>query len=160
MPVRDGSSIGRGVRSLAGDLDLQRRTIVEIVANTNATEAVDLLWWFMALALTILERCDDSSGTVIGVFHQACRDRGGIASSAGTNPTILADQAYEALLVNDYGQFDELIRALAPALGQAGLEHLKQRMIDLSNRPITKNRVKIGLSSSRTMSGWLDGSAR
>ena len=55
-------------------------------------------------------------------------------------------------MANDYGQFDELIRVLAPALGQTGLEHLKQRMIDLSNHPIIKpaekDRVKIGWSSS------------
>ena len=41
---------------------------------------------------------------------------------------------------------------LAPALGEAGLGHLKQRMTDLSNRPVTKlpekDRVKIGWSSS------------
>ena len=56
---------------------------------------------------------------------------------------------FAALIVNGYGQFDELIRVLAPAMGQAGLEHLKQRMIDLSNRPVTKpaekDRVKIGI---------------
>jgi hypothetical protein len=142
----------QGVRSLAVDLDLQRRTTVETVAKANATEALDLLWRFMTLAPTVFERCDDSSGTVSGVFHQACRDLGGVASSAGTDPTTLADRAYEALLANDYGEFDELIRVLAPALGQAGLEHLKRRMIELSKCPITKPaakvRVKIGWSSS------------
>ena len=142
----------QGVRSLADDLDLQRSAIVETVAKTDATEAVDLLWRFMALVPTVFERCDDSSGTVIGVFRQACRDLGGIASSASADPIILADRAYEALLVNDYGQFDELIRVLAPSFGKTGLDHLKQRMIDLSNRPITKPaekaRVKIGWSSS------------
>jgi hypothetical protein len=142
----------QGVRSLAGDLDLQRSAIVETVAKTDATEALDLLWRLMALAPTVFDRCDDSSGAVIGVFRQACRDLGGIASSASADPTILADRAYEALLVNDYGQFDELIRVLAPCFGKTGLEHLKQRMIDLSNRPIAKpaekDRVKIGWSSS------------
>jgi hypothetical protein len=128
----------QGVRLLTDDLDLQRSAKVETVAKTDAAEALDLLWRLMALAPTVFERCDDSSGTVIGVFRQACRDLGGIASSAGVDPTILADRAYEAFLVNDYGQFDELIPVLAPSLGQTGLEHLKQRMIDLSNRPITK----------------------
>ena len=45
-----------------------------------------------------------------------------------------------------------MIRALAPVLGQAGLEHLRQRMIDLSKRPVKTpvegNRVTIGWSSS------------
>lgn len=142
----------QGIRPLAADLDLQRRTIVETVTKTDATEAFDLLWRLMALAPTIFERCDDSSGTIIGVFRQACRDLGEIASSAGLDPRLLADRAYEALLVNDYGQFDELIRVLTPALATTGLEHLKQRMIELSNRPIAKpaekERVKIGWSSS------------
>jgi uncharacterized protein DUF6880 len=89
---------------------------------------------------------------VIGVFHEACSDMGEVAVKAKADPTTLADRAFEALIVNDYGQFDPLIRVLAPALGQAGLRHLKQRMIDLSNRPVKqpaeKDRVKVGWSSS------------
>jgi hypothetical protein len=129
----------QGVRSLADDLDTQRRAIVERVAKADPTEALDLLWRLMGLASSVFERCDDSNGVVIGVFHAACRDIGDVALKAKANPTSLADRAFEALIVSDYGQFDELIRVLAPALGQAGLEHLKQRMIDLSNRPVTKS---------------------
>jgi hypothetical protein len=104
------------------------------------------------LASSVFGRCDDSNGLVIGVFHETCRDIGDVALKAKADPTSLADRAFEALIVNDYGQFDELIRVLAPALGQAGLDHLKQRMVDLSNLPVTKpterDRVKIGWSSS------------
>jgi len=142
----------RGVRALADDLDIQRRAIVEIVTRADPTEALDLLWRFMALAPSVFERCDDSNGAVIGVFREACGDMGEIASKAKPDTTTLADRVFEALVVNDYGQFDELIRVLAPALGRAGLEHLKHRMIDLSNRPTAKpaeeDRVKIGWSSS------------
>jgi hypothetical protein len=77
---------------------------------------------------------------------------GDVAQRANTNPTALADQAFDALTRNDYGQFDELIHVLSPVLGQAGLEHLKRRMVDLSNQPVKKpaekDRVKIGWSSS------------
>ena len=142
----------QGVRSLVDDLDTQRRAIVETVAKADPNEALDLLWRFMALVPSVFERCDDSNGTAIGVFHQACTDMGDAALEAKTDPATLADRAFEALIENDYGQFDALIRVLAPALGQAGLEHLKQRMIDLSNRPVEKpaekDRVKIGWSSS------------
>ena len=142
----------QGIRSLADDLHIQRRAIVETVAKSAPAEALDLLWRFMALAPTVFDRCDDSSGTVSGVFQQACRDLGEVASLASADPVILADRAHDALVANDYGQFDKLIRVLATALGQTGLEHLKQRMIDLSNRPIMKSaekdRVKIGWSSS------------
>jgi hypothetical protein len=151
--ARSRSSVDwRGVRALADDLDIQRRAIVETVAKADPQEALDLLWRFMTLASPIFERCDDGSGTVIGVFHEACSDIGDVALRVKANPASLADQAFEALIVNGYGQFDKLVPVLAPALGQAGLEHLKQRMIDLSNRPVKKpaekDRTKIGWSSS------------
>lgn len=89
---------------------------------------------------------------MIGVFHEACKDIGGIAVKAKPDPAMLAAQAFKALIANDFGQFDQLIAVLAPALGHAGLEHLKQRMVELSNRPVKKpaekDRVTIGWSSS------------
>ncbi len=81
----------QGVRSLAHDLDTQRRAIVETVAKADLMEAIDLLWRLMALAPSVFDRCDDSNGVVIGVFHQACRDLGEVASGAKANPTTLAD---------------------------------------------------------------------
>jgi hypothetical protein len=151
--ARSQSFVDRqGVRALADDLDTQRHAIVETVAKADPKEALDLLWRLMALAPSIFERCDDGSGTVIGIFHGACSDIGDVALKAKANPTTLADQAFKALIANDYGQFDELIAVLAPALGQTGLEHLKQRMVDLSDRPVKeraeKDRVKIGWSSA------------
>lgn len=142
----------RSVRAIANDLDTQRRAIVEQVAKADAREALELLWRFMSLAKSIFERCDDGSGTIIGVFHDACSDIGNVAVEAKVDPIDLADQVYDALVVNDYGQYDGLIEIAAPALGSSGLDHLKQRMIDLSNspveRPADKDRVKIGWSSS------------
>ena len=78
---------------------------------------------------------------MIAVFHEACRDIGDVAQRANSNPIALADQAFDALTRNDYGQFDELIHVLSPALGQAGLEHLKQRMLDLSSRLNRPRRI-------------------
>jgi len=142
----------QGVRSLADDLDTQRQAIVDTVAKTDPQEALDLLWRLMTLASPVFDRCDDSSGRIISGFHRACRGLGEVASKAKPDPTSLANRAYEALVENGYGQFDQLIQVLAPALGQTGLEHLKQRMIDLSNRPTTKpaksDRVEIGWSSA------------
>jgi hypothetical protein len=151
--ARSRSFVDRhGARSLADDLNSQRHAIVETVAKLDPTEALDLLWRFMALAPAVFERCDDSNGTVTGVFREGCRSIGDVAVKAKADPTALADQAFAALIADDYGQFDELVRVLAPALGQAGLEHLRRRMIDLSNRPLPKpaekDRVKIGWSSA------------
>ena len=147
----------QGIRSLADDLDTQRRAIVEKIAKVDPKDALDLLWKLMDLASSVFERCDDSNGTVIAVFHEACQNIGDVAQRANVSPTALADQAFNALTRNDYGQFDELISVLSPALGQAGLEHLKRRMVDLSTRPVKrpaeKDRVKIGWSSAGPIYG-------
>lgn len=142
----------KGVRALAADLEVQRRAIVGTIAKADPKDALDLLWRFMALAGPVFGRCDDGGEAVSNIFHQACRDIGDVAPKAEADPRALADRAFDALGANDYGQFDDLVCVLAPALGQAGLEHLRQRMTDLSNepvpRPAEKDRVAIGWSSS------------
>lgn len=141
----------RAVRGVADDLDTQRQAIVEKVAKAGPKKALELLWRFMALATSIFERSDDGSGTIIGVFHDACENIGEIAVLAKVDPIALADRVYEALVVNDYGEYDGLIGIAAPALGHSGLEHLKRRMIALSNesvqRPTEKERRAIGYGS-------------
>ena len=56
---------------------------------------------------------------------------------------------FGALIQNDYGQYDDLIEVLKPALGPVGLEHLKQRMIALSAEPVRKPTAK-----ERQVIGW------
>jgi len=43
------------------------------VAKSDPVEALDLLWRFLALGNSVFARCDDSSGTVIGIFHNAAK---------------------------------------------------------------------------------------
>ena len=112
------------------------------MAKSDPAEGLDLIWRFLALANSIFARCDDSSGTVIGIFQAACTDLGEIAKAAKLDPENLADQTFQALTENDYGQYDDLISVLTPALGQKGLEHLKHRMIALSNEPVQKPAEK------------------
>jgi len=139
-------------RSLVDDLETQRRAIVDQVAKSEPAEGEELMWRFLDLANSVFERCDDSSGTVIGIYHAACKDLGNVALLAKSDPKDLADHAFQALIRNDYGQFDGLIVVLTPALGQEGLEHLKQHMIALSKesvqRPADKERKVVGFGSS------------
>ena len=88
-------------KELIGDLETQRRAIVDQIAKADLAEALELLWRFTALANSVFKRCDDSSGTVIGIFHAACRDLGEIALVAKVTPEILADRAFNALNEND-----------------------------------------------------------
>jgi hypothetical protein len=141
-------------KSLIDDLEAQRRAIVDQLASRLPTEALELMWRFLELAESVFARCDDSSGTVINIFHSAVADLGAIAQSARPSAERLADQAFNALVRNGYGQFDDLIQALVPALGPMGLEHLKQRMIELSAQPVRKPAAK-----ERQVIGWSSGGA-
>lgn len=139
-------------KALVDDLEAQRRAIVEHVAKRSPNEALALMWQFLDLARSVYERSDDSSGTIAGVFQSAVGDLGTIAQAARPDPKPLADAAFSALVHNDYGQYDELIQSLTPALGPLGLEHLKQRMIALSAesvpKPAAKDRQVIGWAST------------
>jgi hypothetical protein len=99
-------------------------------------------------SLTIRSRARYFDVAVISVFHAACRDLGEIAQAAKAAQKTLAERAFNALNENDYGQYDELISVLSPALGPTGLEELKNRFIELSKappeQPKGKNRKVIG----------------
>jgi hypothetical protein len=86
---------------------------------------------------------------VIGIFHAACRDLGAIAQAAKVAPELLAERAFDSLNENDYGQYDELIGILSPALGPTGLEQLKRRFLELSKVPPEKPKDK-----DRKVIGW------
>lgn len=136
-------------RALIEDLETQRRAIVDHVARTDPKEALELMWSFMGLAPSVFARCDDSSGTVIGIFHEGVSDLARLADAAKGDKKELADRTYQALLDNQYGQFDGLIAALHSALGNVGLEHLKCRMIALSREAVKKPR-----DQERRQVGW------
>jgi hypothetical protein len=136
-------------KELIGDLETQRRAIVDQVAKSDIAEALELLWRFTALANSVFARCDDSSGTVIGIFHAACRDLGEITQTAKLAPEILADRTFNALNENNYGQYDGIIGILSPALGAPGLEQLKRRFLELAKTPTERPKDK-----DRKVIGW------
>lgn len=88
-------------KDLVADLETQRRAILDQVAKSDPAEALELMWRFTTLANSVFERCDDSSGTIIGIFHAACRDIGEIAQVAKVAPELLAERAFDALTEND-----------------------------------------------------------
>nr|WP_241671404.1 DUF6880 family protein [Dankookia rubra] len=126
-------------RDFVKDLDLQRAMIVDRVAQSRADLALDLMWRFMDLAEPVLNRVDDSNGSVGDVFRTACEDLGAIAAKAKPDPVSLADRVFAAVTDNDYGVFDGLVRIMLPALGDVGAAHLKDRLTralaDRSRKP-------------------------
>jgi hypothetical protein len=123
-------------KPLVTDLEGQRRAIVEQIAPADPAEALALMWRFMMLATSIFERCDDSSGTVIGIFHQACADLGQLATRIRPDPHRLAGMLVNALQDNGYGQYDGLIAIMTPALGGEGLAALKLRVEELGRTTV------------------------
>src|SRR3954470_2886106 len=114
-------------RDFVKDLDLQRTMIVDRLSPTRPNLALDLMWRFLDLAEPVLNRVDDSNGTVGDVFRPACNDLGAIASAAKPDPARLAERVFTAVTHNDYGVLDNLVRAICPALGKAGMAQLKAR---------------------------------
>ena len=133
------------------DLELQRQAIAATVGRTDPVQGLELMWRFMGLAGDLFGRCDDGNGRLGEVFRTACKDLGALAEAARPNPGTLADQAFAALCDNGYGQFDDLIVRLAPALGPEGLEKLKRRLAALAQEPIPdppeEELVVVGWSS-------------
>lgn len=115
-------------RDFVKDLDLQRAMIVDRVAPSRADLALDLMWRFMDLAEPVLNRVDDSNGSVGDVFRAACRDLGTIAALAKPDPVNLADRVFTAVHANDYGVCDGLVTVILPVLGDVGAAHLKERL--------------------------------
>lgn len=116
-------------RDFVRDLDLQRAMIADRVASTRADLALDLMWRFLDLAEPVINRVDDSTGSVGDVFRSACEDLGAIAVRAKPDPAVLADRVFAALLANDYGVYDFLVPVMLPALGDTGAAHLKSRLV-------------------------------
>ncbi len=122
----------RKQRDFVRDLDLQRAMIVDRIAPSRPDLALDLMWRFLDLAEPIYNRVDDSNGAVGDVFRSACEELGPVAVQAEPEPVAFADRVFGAVLANDYGVYDGLVAITFPALGEAGVTHLKGRLEQVS----------------------------
>ena len=140
---RSGSVLDDHQRdALLKDLERQRQAISGPIAEHDPARAVELFWDLLALAVGLMERCDDSDAVVRDFFHQSSAALGAVALKAPGDPKELADQVYAAIVSNGYGQFDPILRDLAAALGPQGLAHLRQRLEALRARETNNERAK------------------
>jgi hypothetical protein len=65
----------------------------------------------------------------MGLFERAVPTLASLATAAATGSEALVEHAAELLQENGYGQCDELIPALVPLLGAAGLQELEQALL-------------------------------
>ena len=117
----------RTQRNLAKELNGLIEVVQTRIAPENVDLGFDLLWSLLQLAPEIHARTDDSNGTIGGVMDAAMEAIQTLAPRLDRAPEPLADQVFEALQHNGYGEFDGAIPALAEALGDAGLSALKSR---------------------------------
>src|SRR4051794_34072890 len=147
-------------REVVRDLNLQRAMIADRVASTRADLALDLMWRFLDLAEPVINRVDDSTGSVGDVFRSACQDLGAIAVRAKPDPASLADRVFAALLANGYGVYDGLVPMMLPALGDAGAAQLKSRLVQaLAERSKGGGRDGRGDAARRALQDIADGQA-
>lgn len=134
---RSSSYVGwRKRKALVKDLGTQAEMITDKIAPEAPTLAFDLLWQFIELGPSVYERVDDSRGEVGDVFRTALAQFGQIAPRAQLDVPDLAVRVWQAVRGDSYGVFDGIITVLAPALGDAGLEHLKQLVQSYVHTPM------------------------
>jgi len=114
-------------RELRDELEAVRAVVVERIAAEDPAAALDLMWRFMELAGPVFDHVDDSDGLFGDVFRAGGEDVGHVAAAAKPDPSDFADRVHAALTANGYGEFDHLLGAALPALGQVGLARLKTR---------------------------------
>ena len=132
-------SYDRG-RELIAELDELRTTIVETIGAKDSELAFELLWKFLDLHPSVLERVDDSSGRVGSVFRMACDDLGLLAQRARIEPDALAATVFEKVTNNGYGIYDGLVVSLAVALGQKGRAALQRLLLQRRQQYLTEDR--------------------
>jgi len=113
-------------KALLADLQAQHQAITGPIAAADPAQAWQLLLRYLDLADGVLERSSDGTGALAGVFADALEDLAPLAVAAGLQPEVLVEQVIELIAANGYGQFDELIPAVAPALGESGLALLQR----------------------------------
>jgi len=116
------------IKPFLADLEAQRRAILDVVAPSDPREAFELLWRLVGCADGVLARTDDSSGRLLAAFQCAAQDLGPLAQRAGAPPDDLAGRTIRAVATGNHGVWAELVPALSPQLGPAGLAMVKDGM--------------------------------
>jgi hypothetical protein len=125
-------------RELIAELDGLRMTIFETIGARDSELAFELLWKFLDLHPSILERVDDSSGRVGSVFRTVCDDLGPLTQQARIEPQALAATVFEKITDNSYGIYDGLIVSLAVALGPKGRAALRALLLQRRQQYLTE----------------------
>ena len=125
----------RTLKGFRADLNTQRRLIAEQVSTAAPQDAYDLIWQFIALGDTVIERSSDASGGVNEVMTAGCQDAAVIVALAKPEVDDLVRRITAAQMANSYGQNDALIPLTASCLGEDGLRRLREAFLVAAKEP-------------------------
>jgi hypothetical protein len=117
-------------KALLADLEAQQQAITGPIASADPALALELQVRLLELADAVLDRCSDATGAVIGLFQRGVDTLATLARTAASTPETLVEHATDLLQENGYGQFEGLIPALTPLLGEAGLRQLEEALLE------------------------------
>jgi hypothetical protein len=117
-------------KPLLADLEAQQQAISGPIATADPALALELQVRLLGLSEGVLDRCSDSTGAVIGLFQRGVNALVTLAAAAASSTDTLVELAAELLQENGYDQFEGLIPALTPLLGQAGLGQLQEALLE------------------------------
>ena len=116
-------------KALLVDLEAQQQAITGAIAAADPVLALELQVRLLELSEGVLDRCSDSTGAMIGLFQRGVVALASLTTAAGLSPDALVEHAADLLQEHGYGQFEDLIPALAPVLGDAGLMQLEEALL-------------------------------
>lgn len=117
------------VKELLLDLQTQRKLILRHVSPNNPSEALDLLWKLSRLFHNIIDRCYYDASYYNEFFVEVSQDIGEMAVKIKEDPKILAERIYEDALENLCANTPVFILHLKGALGEGGLNLLKEKFL-------------------------------
>jgi hypothetical protein len=127
-------------RAFTADLDATLTTIVAELGALDARAGLDRLMRFLAAAGGVLERVDDSSGQVHGVFARAADAAAGLGGGlAAPEAAAFALRLVPMLETDAYGLVEDVLYALIPTLPEAALARLDTGLSDALPPPPAKS---------------------
>jgi hypothetical protein len=134
-----------GSDALADQLDQLRLRIMEDLTEKSPEDALKLMHDFLNLHAKTIERCDDSNGTVAGVFTDSCKDLGATYAKVGKPIEEVAEIVFNIFMKDDYSVCSYVIMNFKEALGKEGLSllHSKFRKLDTTNYNIIRGLKNI-----------------
>ncbi|WP_019906905.1 DUF6880 family protein [Methylobacterium sp. 77] len=142
-------------RSFAADLDATVSTIVSELASLDVDAALSRLVRFIGGAQGVLERVDDSSGQVVGVYERATQAAADLALRlAPADAARLATRLVPLLDTDGFGILDALLLTIVEGLPDTELEPVDAALAS-AMPPEPQNSGKAAAKSS-AMSASLD----